>query len=71
MKAKKYKELTDLKGLMRAKKISYKKISELIHINCTTFSDKINGYSVFTLIEVYKIAEILEIKPEEIHKYFF
>lgn len=71
MKVRKYKELSKLKGLLREKKISYKKIAELIHIHCTTFSDKINGYSDFTLIEVNKISNILEIKPEEIYEYFF
>ncbi len=71
MKSKKYKELFKLKGLMREKNISYKKLSQLIGINVTTFSDKINGYSVFTLIEVNKIVEKLEIEIENIPEYFF
>lgn len=71
MKNKKYKELFKLKGLMREKKISYKKLAKLIGINITTFSDKINGYSAFTLIEVNKIVNILEIEIEKIPEYFF
>lgn len=71
MKNKKYKELFKLKGLMRERKISYNELSKLIGINVTTFSDKINGYSVFTLIEVNKIVEILKIEIERIPEYFF
>lgn len=71
MRSKKYKELIKLKGLMREKKISYNKLAKLIGINITTFSDKINGYSVFSLLEVDKIIKTLEIEIEKISEYFF
>lgn len=71
MKEKKYKELSKLKGLLREKKISYKHISNLIDMNYTTFSDKINGHSSFTLNETNKLINILEIPSNEIYEYFF
>lgn len=71
MKEKKYKVLEKLKGLLREKKYSYKKISALVGINYTTFSNKINGYSAFTLIEATKLIEILQISKDKIYEYFF
>ena len=66
-----YRELLELKGLLRASKYSYKKIAQSIGIHTTTFSDKINGYSTFTLSEADKIIKLLNISVEEISKYFF
>lgn len=71
MKKRKFKELSKLKGLLREKNITYKKIASLIGINYTTFSDKINGYSVFTLNETNNIIQQLQIGKDEIYDYFF
>ena len=71
MKKRKFKELSKLKGLLREKNITYKKIASLIGINYTTFSDKINGYSVFTLNETNNIIQQLQIGKNEIYDYFF
>lgn len=71
MKKRKFKELSKLKGLLREKNITYKKIASLIGINYTTFSDKINGYSDFTLNEVNNIIQQLQIGKDEIYDYFF
>ena len=71
MKKRKFKELSKLKGLLREKNITYKKIASLIGINYTTFSDKINGYSVFTLNEINNIIQQLQVGKNEIYDYFF
>ena len=71
MKKRKFKELSKLKGLLREKNITYKKIASLIGINYTTFSDKINGYSDFTLNEANNIIQQLQIGKDEIYNYFF
>ncbi len=71
MKKRKFKELSKLKGLLREKNITYKKIASLIGINYTTFSDKINGYSNFTLNEANNIIQQLQIGKDEIYDYFF
>ena len=71
MKKRKLKELSKLKGLLREKNITYKKIASLIGINYTTFSDKINGYSDFTLNEANNIIQQLQIGKDEIYDYFF
>lgn len=71
MKKRKFKELSKLKGLLREKNITYKKIASLIGINYTTFSDKINGYSDFTLNEANNIIQQLQIGKDEIYDYFF
>ena len=71
MKKRKFKELSKLKGLLREKNITYKKIASLIGINYTTFSDKINGYSDFTLNEANNIIQQLQIRKNEIYDYFF
>lgn len=71
MKKRKFKEQSKLKGLLREKNITYKKIASLIGINYTTFSDKINGYSDFTLNEANNIIQQLQIGKDEIYDYFF
>jgi predicted transcriptional regulator len=71
MKKRKFKELSKLKGLLREKNITYKKIASMIGINYTTFSDKINGYSDFTLNEANNIIQQLQIGKDEIYDYFF
>lgn len=71
MKKRKFKELSKLKGLLREKDITYKEIASLININYTTFSDKINGYSDFTLNETNNIIQQLQITKDEIYDYFF
>lgn len=71
MKERKYKELVKLKGLLREKKVSYAEISNVIKMNISTFSDKINGYKIFNLIEINAIKIFLEIPEQEIPFYFF
>ncbi len=66
-----YTELTALKGLIREKNTSYAKLSEIVGIAINTFSDKMNGYSVFSATEMSGIADELDIAPEHMVQYFF
>lgn len=68
---KKYKELVKLKGILREKKINYEKLSQRLNMSLSALSNKINGKSVFDLVEVVKICELANIPIEEIYIYFF
>lgn len=70
-KCRKYPELTALKGRIREKKTSYRKLSESIGMASNTISDKINGFYAFDAPEMAKIATCLEIAPEHLADYFF
>ena len=67
----KYIELTALKGLIREKKSSYAKLSEVLIIATNTFCHKINGYQMFDAVEIDTIADQLGIGADKINYYFF
>lgn len=69
-KRKKYPELNALKGLIREKGASYRRIADEIGMGTNTLSNKINGYFAFTGDEMQQIATILGIDPKDI-TYFF
>ncbi len=69
--AQKYRELVELKGLLREKKINYETLSKEMKMSLSAFSNKINGKSVFNIVEVDKIATIADIEKEKIPLYFF
>lgn len=71
MKTRKYVELVKLKGLMREKKMSYRKLSKETKISVDALNNKINGYSLLNTEEIDKIVSVLEISPDNIIKYFF
>ena len=71
MKVKKYDELNALKGLMTEKKITYRDLSGKTGISLSALNNKINGYSIFNVDELSDVVQVLNIKPEEISKYFF
>jgi len=60
-----------LKGRIREKNTSYRKLSEGIGIAVNTLSDKINGFYAMSIPEAEAIALFLEISPKELDKYFF
>lgn len=66
-------ELKNLKAILRFKNISYKELSREIDMSIGTLSDKLNNRNsrTFTITEVKKICEYVEIAPNEIAKYFF
>lgn len=67
----KYRELVELKGLLREKKINYETLARYLKMSLSALSNKINGKSVFDILEVNKIANFIGIKKEDIPVYFF
>lgn len=67
----KYRELVELKGLMRQKKVNYETLAKELEISISALSNKINGKSLFNILEADKISKILDMKREEIPVYFF
>jgi len=68
---KKYRELLELKGLLREKKINYKTLAKFLKMSISALSNKINGKSLFDILEVNNIAEFVGIPREDIPRYFF
>ena len=68
---KKYRELLELKGLLREKKINYETLAKYLKMSLSALSNKINGKSIFNILEVDKIASFVGIKKEDIPIYFF
>ena len=68
---KKYRELVELKGILREKKINYETLSKYLKMSLSALSNKINGKSVFNILEVDKISNFVGIKKEDIPIYFF
>lgn len=68
---KKYRELSELKGILREKKINYETLAKYLKMSLSALSNKINGKSVFNILEVDKIASFVGIKKEDIPNYFF
>lgn len=68
---KKYRELLELKGLLREKKINYETLAKHLKMSLSALSNKINGKSIFNILEVDKITSFVGIKKEDIPIYFF
>lgn len=66
-----YRELVELKGLMREKKVTYENLAEHLKMSISAFSNKINGKSVFSVSEANAIIMFLDIPKEKIYVYFF
>ena len=60
-----------LKGLLKEKKITYEIISKAMNITISSFSDKINGKSIFNIDEAKFLIDYLGIKIDMIPKYIF
>ncbi len=69
-KRKRYPELTALKGKIRERKYSYRKLAEEIGMGITALSDKINGFYAFDGHEIEAVAEALDIEPIEVANFF-
>ena len=63
---KKYRELVELKGILREKKINYETLAKYLRMSLSALSNKINGKSVFDILEVNKISSFVGIKKEDI-----
>lgn len=68
---KKYRELVELKGLLRQKKINYETLANNLKMSLSALSNKINGKSLFNILEVDKIANFVGIVRDDIVIYFF
>lgn len=67
----KYTPLNSLKGLLKEKGFTYRKMAEILGTAANTFSDKLNGFGLFDALEIDKMADVLEVNPLDIRKYFF
>lgn len=67
---KRYPELNALKGRIREYGTTYRKLSADIGLCFNSLSAKLNGYQPFNCNEMEKIAELLDIEPSEICKFF-
>lgn len=68
---KKYRELVELKGILREKKINYETLAKYLKMSLSALSNKINGKSIFNIIEINSITAFVGIKKEDIPLYFF
>lgn len=71
MKKRKYDEMKALKGLIKRKNISYRMFAEKMEMSLDAINNKLNGYTAFNLHEAEKIIKILDIRENEVNKYFF
>lgn len=69
-KKRKYPELKALKGKIREKGTSYRKLALKLGIATNTLSDKINGFYPFIGPEMEIIADELDIEPASIVVFF-
>lgn len=67
----KYRELVELKGILRQKKITYETLAKHLKMSMSALSNKINGKSVFNIVEINRIASFVGIVKEDISFYFF
>ena len=66
----KHKVLNKLKGRITEQGSSYRKLSSETGISLNTLCNKINGHSLFNIVEVSQICAALDIPPEEIPIFF-
>ena len=70
-KVQKYRELVELKGLLREKKKTYVEMANYLGLALSAFSNKINGKSIFDISEADKISKYVGIEKKDIAIYFF
>lgn len=68
---KKYKELVKLKGILREQKITYTEISKRLNMSVSAFSNKINGKTLFNIVEISVLIIVLKISLNDVGKIFF
>lgn len=69
-KEKRYPTLYKIKGRIKEKGETYRTLSRKTGIKLNTLSDKINGYSLFDIVEAGNICIVLSIPPEQIPIFF-
>lgn len=60
-----------LKGELLARKLTYQDAADALGISLTAFTRKINGLVEFKRNEIEKLAELLELKSNEVIVIFF
>lgn len=71
MKKSRYPVLVELKGRIREKGMTYRSLAPKIGMSYNTLCDKLNGHLAFDTDEINRIVAELNIKPNEIVRYFF
>lgn len=66
----KYTELMKLKGRITETGETYRSLSQKTGIPLNTLSNKLNGHSLFDIVEVSKVCAELDIPPEQIPVFF-
>jgi Helix-turn-helix. len=61
----------ELKGKIREKGMTYRSLAPKLGMSYNTLSDKLNGHFAFDTDEISRIVAELNIKPNEIVRYFF
>lgn len=69
-KRRRYPTLSALKGRIRELDTSYRELAEEIGMSYNTLSDKLNGFSAITIPEMERMAEELNIAPQDIPRFF-
>ena len=60
-----------LRGRITEKCGTQQALAKALGVAECTLTSKLNGYTYFSQEEIFRIMEILDIKPEEISLYFF
>jgi len=71
LEEKKYPELLKLKGKITEEKETIGSLADKMGLDRNTVANKIKGKTAFDLVEMYEVAEILNIRSDEITDYFF
>ena len=66
----KYTELIKLKGRITGEGKTYRSVSKETGIALNTLSNKLNGHSLFDIVEASQMCAALGIRPEEIPFFF-
>jgi transcriptional regulator with XRE-family HTH domain len=66
-----YAPLLKVKAKMVEKSMNQEEMAAELNMSIATFNRKVNGLTDFTLTELKKIAEILDIGGEKYQEYFF
>jgi len=64
-------DFSELRGLIAKRHMTAASLSRKIGLSETTMYSKLNNNTEFTQSEIKKIADVLNINPEDIPLYFF
>lgn len=70
MKIQKNIERKDLKKFLHKKNARYRNLAQMINISRDALFNKLNGYTEFKAVEIKKLADIFNLSPEQVYKFF-